>query len=87
MNTALDLPEEKLSAVSITENQLYEKLEFDSWEEFDQYRKGFEEGANAYGAGSAGVYLLADLQENGGDITPNDPRHPIIKRYLAGEES
>lgn len=72
----------KLRAVSITEDNFYKLHEFESEEKLAAYAAGFSDGADAYGAGGAGVYTLADLVENGGELDATDKRYPIIVKHL-----
>ncbi len=50
-----------MKGITICEGDFEDVVEFDTQAELDAFSRGFNEGANKYGAGSAFVLTRADL--------------------------
>lgn len=64
----------------VAEGEVDRVFKFDTQEEAFAFGKGVEHGANLYGAGSCGAYMLSDLGEYGEEIDA------LIKKHLLDKE-
>ncbi len=71
-----------IKAVIITEGELHDVIELGDANALQIYRDGFSAGANAYGAGSFGVYCLADLQDPKSDWHPDEDEAEVVREAL-----